>query len=408
MSREFELNLPKSYRSCICFLFTPTFLSVRSLFLKQELIHILTDLIAINSVNPDLSKEGQGEHEIAQYIHTYFKGLNIPSKIHTIKDDRSNTTSLLEGKDPKRILLMNGHLDTVGIEGMNDPFTLRKEGDRLYGRGTYDMLAGCSVQMGLAKYFSENDCPISLAFTFVADEENLSLGMEHLVKNYLPKLPTKPFLGIFMEPTEEAIGISHKGYVWYELKIYGLAAHGSRPEQGINAIFPLSRALNELEKINLELSKENPHPYLGVPTLHPGIIQGGSAQSVIAAEAILNWERRTLPGEPKEKLELELDRVIKAVENAPGKHTVSGVEIFSRPPNEVDDDELIEKLCEATGEQRYNGMSYWADSALASQVGIPSILFGPAGHGAHAIDEWVSESSLVNCYEVMKLFIKGL
>ena len=376
--------------------------------MKQELIHILTDLVAINSVNPNLSNEGQGEHEIAEYIHHYFKKLNIPSHIHSIQVDRSNTTALLKGKDPDRILLMNGHIDTVGIEGMSDPFTLRKEGDRLYGRGSYDMLAGCTVQMGLAKYFSQNQPPVSLAFTFVADEENLSMGMEHLVDHFLPTLPTKPFLGIFMEPTEEAVGISHKGYVWYELKIDGLSAHGSRPEQGVNAIFPLSSALNELENINSELSKEEPHPYLGVPTLHPGMIQGGSAQSVIAAEATLNWERRTLPGEQKEKLDFELDRVIKAVENAPGNHIVSGTEIFSRPPNEVDGDEFIEKLCEVKGEQKYNGMSYWADSALASQAGIPSILFGPSGHGAHAIDEWVSESSLFNCYKVMKLFIKEL
>ena len=376
--------------------------------MKQELIHILTDLVAINSVNPNLSNEGQGEHEIAEYIHHYFKKLNIPSHIHSIQVDRSNTTALLKGKDPDRILLMNGHIDTVGIEGMSDPFTLRKEGDRLYGRGSYDMLAGCTVQMGLAKYFSQNQPPVSLAFTFVADEENLSMGMEHLVDHFLPTLPTKPFLGIFMEPTEEAVGISHKGYVWYELKIDGLSAHGSRPEQGVNAIFPLSSALNELENINSELSKEEPHPYLGVPTLHPGMIQGGSAQSVIAAEATLNWERRTLPGEQKEKLDFELDRVIKAVENAPGNHIVSGTDIFSRPPNEVDGDEFIEKLCEVKGEQKYNGMSYWADSALASQAGIPSILFGPSGHGAHAIDEWVSESSLFNCYKVMKLFIKEL
>ena len=376
--------------------------------MKQELIHILTDLVAINSVNPNLSNEGQGEHEIAEYIHHYFKKLNIPSHIHSIQVDRSNTTALLKGKNPDRILLMNGHIDTVGIEGMSDPFTLRKEGDRLYGRGSYDMLAGCTVQMGLAKYFSQNQPPVSLAFTFVADEENLSMGMEHLVDHFLPTLPTKPFLGIFMEPTEEAVGISHKGYVWYELKIDGLSAHGSRPEQGVNAIFPLSSALNELENINSELSKEEPHPYLGVPTLHPGMIQGGSAQSVIAAEATLNWERRTLPGEQKEKLDFELDRVIKAVENAPGNHIVSGTDIFSRPPNEVDSDEFIEKLCEVKGEQKYNGMSYWADSALASQAGIPSILFGPSGHGAHAIDEWVSESSLFNCYKVMKLFIKEL
>ncbi|MDP6339308.1 MAG: M20/M25/M40 family metallo-hydrolase [Candidatus Marinimicrobia bacterium] len=375
--------------------------------MKSELIKYLTDLVAINSVNPDLSRDGQGERKVAKYVHNFFLGLGIPSEVHTIQDDRCNTTAFLEGNSCDKILLMNGHLDTVGIEGMNDPFILRKDGDRLYGRGTYDMLAGCAVQMGLAKYFSENPCPISLAFSFVADEENLSMGMEYLVQNFLPTLSAKPFLGIFMEPTEEAIGISHKGYTWYELKIKGLAAHGSRPEEGTSAIFPLSSALKELESINRELSQEKPHPYLGNATLHPGLIHGGTAQSVIAAEATLNWERRTLPGESQEKLDTELSRVISAVADAPGNHQVMGKQIYSRPPNEADDEPLIQKLREAAGGQGYNGMSYWADSALASQAGIPSILFGPAGHGAHAIDEWVSESSLLNCYQAMKSFILG-
>ena len=300
---------------------------------------------------------------------------------------------------------MNGHLDTVGIEGMDDPFTIRRDGDKLYGRGTYDMLAGCAIQMGLATYFADQPSPISLAFTFVADEENLSMGMEHLLKHYLPTLSVLPFLGIFMEPTEEAIGTSHKGYTWFEINVEGLAAHGSRPEEGINAIFPLQYALKELEIINHELDQEDPHPYLGKATLHPGIISGGTAQSVIAAQSTLNWERRTLPGESQQKLNGELNRVIEAVRNAPGNHKVSGEQVYHRPPNEVEDDSLIQKLQKTAGGKPFNGMSYWADSALATGAGIPSILFGPAGHGAHAIDEWVSEKSLINCYESMKSFI---
>ena len=375
--------------------------------MKSKLIQYITDLVAINSVNPDLSTDGQGEREIAQYVHEHFSNLGIDSKIDTVSGDRCNTTALLNGKDSNQILLFNGHLDTVGIEGMEAPFTIRKDGDRLYGRGTYDMLAGCAIQMCLANHFVEHSCPISLAFTFVCDEENKSIGMEYLVENYLPLLPSKPFLGIFMEPTEEMIGVSHKGYNWYELKIKGSAAHGSRPEEGVNAIFPMQYALAELDIINKKLSKEKPHPYLGNATLHPGLINGGTAQSVIAAEATLNWERRTLPGETQEKLDLELKKVVKAVKNAPGNHEVIGKQIYSRPPNQLEEDSLIQMFKNVTGNKSFSGMSYWADSALATQAGIPSILFGPAGHGAHAIDEWVSESSMINCYKSLKNFVSS-
>ena len=377
------------------------------MILQSKLIQYITDLVAINSVNPDLSTDGQGEREIAQYVHEHFQKLGIDSKIDTVQGDRCNTTALLNGEDSNQILLMNGHLDTVGIEGMDDPFTIRKDGDRLYGRGTYDMLAGCAVQMCLANYFADQSCPISLAFTFVCDEENKSIGMEHLVKSFLPSLSSKPFLGIFMEPTEEKIGISHKGYNWYELKIKGLAAHGSRPEQGVNAIFPLQYALATLDNINKKLSEKEPHPCLGHATLHPGLIKGGTAQSVIAAEATLNWERRTLPGETQKELDQELKQVVEAVESATGDHQVFAKQVYSRPPNQSGEDSLIRMLQKATGNKSYSGMSYWADSALAAQAGIPSVLFGPAGHGAHAIDEWVSESSMINCYKYLRNFISN-
>ena len=146
---------------------------------------------------------------------------------------------------------------------MDDPFTLKNAGYKLYGRGTYDMLAGRAIQMGLANYFSQHPCPITLVFTFVADEENLSIGMEHLVDYFIPVLPGKPFLGIFFEPTEEHIGISHKGFAWFEIEIKGLASHGSRPEQGVNANFPLSYALKELETINAGISCRETPPFFG-------------------------------------------------------------------------------------------------------------------------------------------------
>ena len=107
--------------------------------MQDQLIQYLTELVNINSVNPDLSSEGQEEREIAEYVSRHFDQLGIPTQVHTIHGDRCNTTAFLKGANPEKILLMNGHLDTVGIEGMNDPFNLRKDGDKLYGRGTYDL-----------------------------------------------------------------------------------------------------------------------------------------------------------------------------------------------------------------------------------------------------------------------------
>ena len=372
---------------------------------ESKLIEYLSELVAINSVNPNLSDQGQGEKEIAEYIHFHFKKLGFDSHIFEVAKDRCNTTSFIAGKKSSKALLMNGHIDTVGIEDMDSPFILRQEGDRLYGRGAYDMLAGCAIQMCLADFFAVNENPISLVFTFVCDEEDKSIGMDHLVSHFLPTLPTRPFLGIFMEPTEDQIGICHKGYAWYQLKISGVAAHGSRPEEGVNAIFPLQYALSKLDEINTRLSTEEAHPLLGHATLHPGIIQGGSAYSVIAADAILTWERRTLPGENPKKIQEEVEQVVAAVSDAPGNHKVSVTQLFNRPPIQTREDENIKRFSNIVKDKSYKGMSYWADSALAAKADIPSILFGPSGHGAHAVDEWVSKSSMIYCYESLKNLI---
>ena len=373
--------------------------------IEQKLTQYLSDLVNINSVNPNLSADGQGEREIAEYIHSHFQRLGLSANLFEVVKDRCNTTFFLTGKDSNKIIMMNGHIDTVGVEGMDSPFILRQEEDRLFGRGTYDMLAGCAIQMCLADFFAKNESPISLAFTFVCDEEDKSIGMDHLMVHFLPRLETKPFLGIFMEPTEDRIGICHKGYSWHELRISGAASHGSRPEEGVNAIFPLQYALAKLDEINTQLSKEEAHPLLGHATLHPGIIKGGSAYSVIAAESTLVWERRTLPNEDSKKIKEEIDQVVAAVSDAPGDHKVSVTELFNRPANQTKENEHVERLRNIIDQKSYRGMSYWADSALAASVDIPSILFGPAGHGAHAIDEWVSKSSMVFCYESLKELI---
>ena len=110
--------------------------------MQDQLIQNLKQLVEINSVNPDLSSAGQGEREIAEFVCHHFQNLGIPSAVHTIKNDRCNTTAVLTGENPDNVLLMNGHLDTVGTEGMDNPFVLRRDGDKLFGRGTYDMLGG--------------------------------------------------------------------------------------------------------------------------------------------------------------------------------------------------------------------------------------------------------------------------
>jgi acetylornithine deacetylase len=373
--------------------------------LENAIIGLLSELVRINSVNLTLS-HGPGENELSKFIRHRLDAFKLRSQIQAIAADRNNVIAVISGTNPTKSLLLNGHLDTVGVEGMDDPFRLRQEGDRLYGRGAYDMKGSLAVMLLLAEYFTRHPPPLDILLTFVADEEDKSLGMDYLVEKWLCDISPPPIGAIFLEPTEENIGVCHKGFTWYELEVTGRASHGSRPEEGIDAILPLRSALNELNKVQAELLNRAPDPLLGHATLHSSIIAGGTELSVIAGHSHLQWERRTLPGESRQDLELELERTVRAVGIHPGKHEVKGRKLFQRPPYRVPDDaEILSCLQKASPQSSLAGLSFWADAALAGKAGIPSVLFGPIGHGAHALDEWVSLNSLLKVYETLKRLI---
>jgi acetylornithine deacetylase len=375
---------------------------------EDDIIHLLSELVGINSVNPTLSN-GPGEEKISAFVAQYLRDLGLSLEKQALGSKRSNVVAIIPGKDHTSSLLLNAHLDTVGVEDMDDPFKLRREGDRLYGRGAYDMKGSIAIMLLLAKYFSHRKPPLDILLTFVADEEDKSLGMEYLVHKWLANLPTRPIGGVFLEPTEQNIGACHKGFVWYEIEVTGKGAHGSRPAEGTDAILPLKDALTELIKIESELSRVDKDPLLGHGSLHPGVIEGGTAISVIPSRSRLLWERRTLPGETHEDLNLELERVIEAVRRAPGRHKVTGREIFARPPYEVSDQAGIVKwLKKVSPQSKLVGLSFWADAALAGLAGMPSVLFGPIGHGAHSADEWVSLRSLVRVYGILRALVATL
>ncbi len=373
--------------------------------MQNRLITLLAELVAINSINRTLSG-GPGEREIAEYVVHHLNDLQLDAAIHTVGADQCNVTAIIAGRDRRRALMLNAHLDTVGVDGMDQPFTLKRREDRLYGRGTYDMKGSVAIMLLLADYFTRQAPPLDILLTFVSDEEDKSTGMEYLAEHWLPRVSVAPVGGIFLEPTEENIGVCHKGFTWYELTVTGKAAHGSRPEQGIDAILPLRAALNVLGDIQIELQNRDPDPLLGRPSIHASIIRGGTELSVIPSQSSLQWERRTLPDESRHDSGRELERMLQAVNQHPGGHTVTGRAFFVRPPHRVPDDaEILRRLQNVTPQSRRVGLPFWADSALAGARGIPSLLFGPCGHGAHATDEWVSLKSLLYVYEVMRKLI---
>lgn len=368
--------------------------------MEQRLHDLLGELVACNSINPTLAG-GPGEVEIAACIARRLEAAGVQPVVQEAASGRANVVAVVQGRGAAPPLLLNAHVDTVGVEGMDAPFTLRREGDRLYGRGTYDMKGSVAVMLALAERFAATPPPGDLLLTFVADEEDRSLGTEYLVEHWLPTLDALPAAAFVLEPTEETIAVAHKGFVWLEIEVEGRAAHGSRPDEGIDAALPLGAALGELTALSRTLTEHPAHPLLGRASLHVSHLSSGTAWSVYPAHARLVWERRTLPGEPASTIHHELDRVLKAAAGGAGDHRVTGRIVFARQPHVVATQSLPVRLLQRVcPDAALAGVAFWADSALLG-AHVPTALFGPQGHGAHAIDEWVSLRSLVRVYEAL-------
>jgi acetylornithine deacetylase len=223
----------------------------------------------------------------------------------------------------------------------------------------------------------------------VADEEHASLGVREALRH------VSADAAVVTEPTELELAVAHKGFVWSEVEVTGRSAHGSRPHLGVDAILKMGAVLGRLERLDRSLA-EHTHPLLGRASVHASEIEGGVELSSYPAHCKLGLERRTLPGETGEQIETELTTLLQDCRQSDPEFEASSRTLLVREPFEIDqNEELVGLVAEAAAEvlpepPEIGGVSYWADSAFIAAAGIPTVLFGPGGEGAHAVEEWVS------------------
>ncbi len=370
---------------------------------KNELINLLSDLIKIDSVNPNLDKNAQGENVIADFLGEYLQNLGLEVEFQKITSTRKNVIATLKGVGGGKTIMLNAHTDTVSAKGMEKPFEPIIKGDKMYGRGAYDMKGGLvsSIMSVYSIVKSNIKLKGDIVLALVADEEYVSLGTEELLKEYTADS------AIICEPTDSNIVIAHKGFAWINIDIKGVAAHGSRPMEGVDAIVKAGKVLVELEKLQTVEFQKIVHPLLGSPSIHASTIEGGLGPSTYPDHCRIMVERRTLPNENIEDIHEELTHLLTQIKSNDEKFSATYDIYFFRPGLEISNTETIVQLVDEsrfqiTGKRGFEGESYWMDSALLAEAGIPTIIIGPNGLGAHASVEYVEINSVVQIAEILK------
>ena len=370
-------------------------------------VQLLRDLVAIDSVNPELVPGAAGEAEAGERVASELRRCGIDVHTTEVAPGRHNVVGVLEGATPGPTLMFCGHLDTVGVEGMTTPFDPLVRHGRLHGRGSQDMKSGLAAMVGAAKELAVPGgvgCG-RLLVAAVVDEEFVSRGADALVRDW------RADAAVVTEPTNLSIATAHKGFAWVDIETRGRAAHGSRPRDGQDAILRMGRVLGGLETIDRRLQSMSPHPLVGTPSLHACTIGGGRELSVYPDRCVLSMERRTVAGETESVAIDEVRTLLGELETEDPEFEGTATPVFHRPAYEIPASHSLVRTLGAVAERNGissapTGMSFWTDAAILGQAGIPSVLFGPRGEGLHGTDEYVELDSVMVCQRVLSEFAR--
>lgn len=354
-------------------------------------------LVQINSANPSMgSIPGPGETAVARYIAAWLEHRGLESHWIEPTKGRPSVVGVMRGTGGGKSLMFNGHIDTVTLVGYeDDPLSGNIANGKLYGRGAADMKCGVAAAMVALANSKRLRLSGDVIFTGVADEEDLSIGTEDVLR-----AGWRADGAIVNEPTNLCVVNAHKGFVWLEVNIHGVAAHGSRADLGTDAIAKAGHFLAELDHYSRRLQESRPHSAVGPPTIHASLIKGGEEVSSYPAACSITIERRTIPGETDASVEREVRDILEAIQGRVENFKFDIKTTARRPPFESPKDspffELVySEATRAMGQSpTVRAETFWTDCALLASEGIPALLWGPIGEGLHAKEEWVDVESI--------------
>ena len=375
---------------------------------RADALALARALVAVDSRNPSLAPDGPGEAAVADLLGAVLTDWGFAVERQEPAPGRVNIVARIGPRGSPRSLLLNGHLDTVGVEGMtHPPFAPAERAGRLYGRGATDMKAGVAAMCAAAVTAADAGLDGEVIVAAVADEEWGSIGTRHLLASGV-----RAEAAIVTEPTRLAIAPAHKGFTWADVTVHGRAAHGSRYDVGVDAITHTALLLAELETRQRTDFPQRTHPLLGRASWHAGTISGGTGPSTYPDECRVTLERRTIPGEDGTEFARELDDAMARVRATTPDFAATIAPGLIQQPNDLPlTHPLVRALeagCSTVGiPARIDGLACWTDAALLTAAGIPALCFGPGDIAlAHAAEEWVAVEEIAAATAVLASVIR--
>jgi acetylornithine deacetylase len=368
---------------------------------------LLRELVRTDSRNPALAAGAPGEGPIARQLAGVLASWGFDAQLVDAAPGRPNVVARLPGKGGGKSLMLNGHIDVVGVENMSHaPFDALERDGRVYGRGSSDMKGGVAAMCAAAARV-KGSLKGDLIVACVADEEWRSIGTSALMASGV-----RADAAIVTEPTGLAIMPAHKGFAWIQFTMHGRAAHGSRWDLGVDAIRHAGLLLAELDRIDRDVLPRKSHSLLGRPSLHAGEIEGGLGLSTYPDRCALRIERRTIPGETTGDVTREMQEVCRTIQTLVPAFRADVELLFAQPASDVALDapvcRTLQRVLESNGiTPRVAGMSAWTDAALLNDAGIPAICFGPGDMGlANAAEEYIDVREVEQAADILASFAR--
>jgi len=359
---------------------------------NAQLVSDLSDMIRCASVNTfGATSDHVAEAAMADLYETQLRRLGIHDGTHEVSAGRRNVWGTLKGSGGGPTVLLAGHLDTVGVDGVETPFDPVVKDGNIHGRGSCDMKAGLAAYLEVIRTLQRSGTRLAgdVIVAGVVDEEHAMVGSKYFGQNG-PKVDC----AIVAEPTQLKICHVHKGQVLLTLKTKGLAAHSSKPENGRNAVYHMAALLAGLQGYAQDLAQRTPDPDCGQPSFSVGVIRGGDNACSVPDWCEIDIDRRTIPGETTAQVLQELhDIAARTKITHPDLEYEVSTPFLDLPPLATS---LVEPVAIAvrTACQAVTGQSIsetFPGSTDAPNFGCPTIICGPGNlEQCHSINEYVS------------------